>query len=151
MGQVLRSPYIRTCWAMGLPSRQVYFNCALRNALNPIITIVPLLIASLFGGTVLVEYIFNIPGLGAAIVSGVENQDYPTTQALVLLAGVVVLVFNLLADLTISVIDPRVRTGAARVSDVKWRLGARRAQPAAVPSAVAETREAGGVREDFVA
>jgi peptide/nickel transport system permease protein len=149
MAQVLRSPYVRTCWAMGLPSRQVYFNCALRNALGPIITLIPLLIASLLGGTVLVEYIFNIPGLGTAIVSAVENQDYPMTQGLVLLAGVVVAVFNLLADLTISVLDPRVRKGSARISDVGWRLGVRRAQPASLPT-VPELREPAGVRDNVL-
>jgi len=149
MAQVLRSPYVRTCWAMGLPSRQVYFNCALRNALGPIITLIPLLVASLLGGTVLIEYIFNIPGLGTAIVTAVENQDYPMTQGLVLLAGVVVAVFNLLADLTISVIDPRVRKGTARISDVGWRLGARRPQPAGgLAAAVPEIQEPAGVRED---
>jgi len=150
MTQVLRSPYVRTCWAMGLPSRQVYFNCALRNAVGPIITLIPLLVASLLGGTVLVEYIFNIPGLGTAIVTAVENQDYPMTQGLVLLAGVIVAVFNLLADLTISVIDPRVRKGSARISDVGWRFGARRAQPAIGLAAVAEVREPAAVREDVV-
>jgi peptide/nickel transport system permease protein len=148
MAQVLRSAYVRTCWAMGLPSRQVYFNCALRNALGPIITLIPLLIASLLGGTVLVEYIFNIPGLGTAIVTAVENQDYPMTQGLVLLAGVIVAVFNLLADLTLSVLDPRVRKGSARTSVAWWRLGARRAQPDGGLLGVPGIAERAEVRED---
>jgi peptide/nickel transport system permease protein len=137
MAQVLRSPYIRTGWAMGLPSRQVYLTCALRNAIGPIITLIPIIIAALLGGTVLVEYIFNIPGLGSAIVTAVENQDYPMTQGLVLLAGVVVAVFNLLADLALSVIDPRVRKGMERPRGRVWRpaLGRERAADAATRAA----------------
>ena len=141
MAQVLRSPYIRTGWAMGLPSWQIYLRCALRNALGPIITLIPILIAALLGGTVLVEYIFNIPGLGTAIITAVENQDYPMTQGLVLLAGVVVAVFNLLADLALSVIDPRVRKGGPerpRQRGFRARGGSRSGSPAMSATEVPE-------------
>lgn len=109
MTSALQSPYIRTAWAMGLPGRKVYLNCALRNALGPVITFIPLAFASLVGGTVLVETIFDIPGLGTEIVSSVSNQDYPVVQGIVLLVGVLVAVLNLLADVVLAVIDPRIR------------------------------------------
>lgn len=109
MSSALRAPYIRTAWASGLPGWKVYLNCALRNALGPVITFLPLAFAGLVGGTVLVEAVFDIPGLGTEIVSSVSNQDYPVVQGVVLLVGVLVAVLNLLADLTLASIDPRVR------------------------------------------
>jgi peptide/nickel transport system permease protein len=109
MTAALRSPYIRTAWAMGLPPRQVYLNCALRNALGPVLTFVPFIVFGLIGGTVLVEYIFNIPGEGSEILSSVSNQDYPVIQAIVLLVAVIVGVLNILADVAYALVDPRVR------------------------------------------
>lgn len=109
MTGALESPYIRTAWAMGLPGRTVYLNCALRNAVGPVITFIPLAFAALVGGTVLVETIFAIPGLGTEIVSSVTNEDFPVVQGIVLLVGVLVAVLNLLADLLLAVIDPRIR------------------------------------------
>lgn len=116
MGSALDSPYIRTAWAMGLPGRKVYFNCALRNALGPVITLVPLAFAALVGGTVLVETIFAIPGLGTEIVRSVTSQDYPVVQGIVLIVGVLVAVLNLLADVVMAVIDPRIRRSGGGVA-----------------------------------
>lgn len=113
MVSVLESPYIRTAWASGLPSWKVYMNCALRNALGPTITFLPLAFTALVGGTVLVENVFNIPGLGTEIVSSVSYQDYPVVQGIVLLIGVLVAVLNLLADLTLAMLDPRIRRNVA--------------------------------------
>lgn len=109
MSAVLETPYIRTAWAMGLPGRKVYFVCALRNALGPVITFIPLAFASLVGGTVLVENIFAIPGLGTEIVTSVTSEDFPVVQGIVLLVGVLVAVLNLLADVALVLIDPRTR------------------------------------------
>jgi peptide/nickel transport system permease protein len=88
-------------------------NCALRNALGPTITFLPLAFTALVGGTVLVENVFNIPGLGTEIVSSVSYQDYPVVQGIVLLIGVLVAVLNLLADLTLAMLDPRIRRNVA--------------------------------------
>lgn len=113
MSAVLETPYIRTAWAMGLPGRKVYLVCALRNALGPVITFIPLAFAALIGGTVLVENIFAIPGFGTAIVTSVTNEDFPVVQGIVLLVGVLVAVLNLLADIALVVIDPRTRRTAS--------------------------------------
>ena len=113
MSAALATPYIRTAWAMGIPSREVYLKCALRNAVGPVITFLPLAFAALVGGTVLVENVFDIPGLGTEIVNSVSNQDYPVVQGIVLLVGVLVAVLNLMADIAMAVIDPRVRRGTA--------------------------------------
>lgn len=109
MAAALDSPYVRTAWAMGLPPRTIYLNCALRNAVAPVITFIPLAVAALVGGTVLVENIYAIPGLGTEIVSSVSNEDYPVVQAIVLLVGVLVAVLNLLADVGLALFDPRIR------------------------------------------
>lgn len=109
MAGALDSPYIRSAWAMGLPPRKIYLNCALRNAVAPVITFIPLAFTALVGGTVLVENIYAIPGLGTEIVSSVTNEDYPVVQAIVLLVGVLVAVLNLLADIGLAFFDPRIR------------------------------------------
>ena len=109
MSHALNSPFVRTAWAMGLPPRIVYLRCALPNAVSPVIILLPLIFTSLIGGTVLVENVFDIPGLGSEIVTAVSQQNYPVIQALVLLTSVVVAVLNLLSDLTQALIDPRVR------------------------------------------
>jgi peptide/nickel transport system permease protein len=111
MAEALRSPYIRTAWAMGIRPRTIYFNYALRNAVGPVVTLIPLAFAALISGTVLIEYIFNIPGLGSEIVTAVINLDYPVVQATVLLLAVVVAILNLLADIGLGVLDPRIRRG----------------------------------------
>lgn len=113
MSAALDSPYIRTAWAMGLPSRTIYLRCALRNALGPVITLIPLAFAGLVGGTLLVETIFAIPGLGTEIMRSVTSQDYPVVQGIVLIVGVLVAVLNLLADVVLAFIDPRMRRAAA--------------------------------------
>jgi peptide/nickel transport system permease protein len=109
MAGALDSPYIRSAWAMGLPPRKIYLNCALRNAVAPVITFIPLAFTALVGGTVLVENIYAIPGLGTEIVSSVTNEDYPVVQAIVLLVGILVAVLNLLADIGLAFVDPRIR------------------------------------------
>jgi peptide/nickel transport system permease protein len=109
----LESPYIRTAWAMGVPGWKVYLICALRNAVGPVITFIPLAFAALVGGTVLVETILAIPGLGTEIVTSVTNEDFPVVQGVVLLVGVLVAVLNLLADVMLAVIDPRTRRASA--------------------------------------
>jgi peptide/nickel transport system permease protein len=113
MVAALESPYIRTAWASGLPSWKVYLNCALRNALGPVITFLPLAFTALVGGTVLIENVFNIPGLGTEIVTAVSYQDYPVVQGVVLLVGVLVAVLNLLADMSLAFLDPRIRRNVA--------------------------------------
>lgn len=109
MSAALESPYIRTAWAMGIPSRSIYLNCALRNAVGPVITLIPLAFAGLVGGTLMVEMIFAIPGLGTEIMRSVTSQDYPIVQGIVLLIGVLVALLNLLSDVLLAVIDPRMR------------------------------------------
>ena len=112
MLDVLGSDYIRTARAKGLSNMVVTYKHALRNALIPIVTIAGLQFAQIFSGAVLVEAVFTWPGLGTVALESILRRDGPTILGVLLLSSVVVVVFNLLTDLTYSWLDPRIRVGA---------------------------------------
>jgi peptide/nickel transport system permease protein len=109
MLEVLRQDYIRTAWAKGLRERTVITRHALKNAFIPIITIVGLQVPILIGGTVILETVFSIPGVGRYLVTSTQQLDYPVVQGVNLLIASVVVFSNLIVDLTYSYLDPRVR------------------------------------------
>jgi peptide/nickel transport system permease protein len=111
MLDVLAQPYIRAARAAGVGTGRIRWRYALSAAAPPVITLIPLLVAGLVGGSVVVENVMNIPGLGTGIVQAVTNRDYPTLQAIVLLMAVVVILLNLAADLVSARLDPRLRRG----------------------------------------
>lgn len=105
----LSKEYVDTARAMGLPERRVIFRYTLRNAMIPTITISGLQLANLLGGTVVLESIFAWPGIGRAIFEAILQRDYPLIQAGVLVLGIIVVVMNLLVDLTYRLLNPRVK------------------------------------------
>lgn len=105
----LSKEYVDTARAMGLPERRVIFRYTLRNAMIPTITISGLQFANLLGGTVVLESIFAWPGIGRAIFEAILQRDYPLIQAGVLVLGMIVVVMNLLVDLTYRLLNPRVK------------------------------------------
>lgn len=107
--EVLANDYILTARAKGLPGRLVVPRHALRNALNPIVTIVSLQFASLLGGAVVTETIFAWPGLGRLTVQAIQTRDFPVVQAAVFLFAAGFALTNLLVDLLYPVFDPRIR------------------------------------------
>jgi peptide/nickel transport system permease protein len=107
--EVLGEDYIRTARAKGQTERRVLMRHALRNAAVPIVTVIGLTIAILIGGVVVTESVFNIPGLGLMTVEAVLNQDFPTTQAVILFFSVIYVLVNLLIDLSYTLLDPRIR------------------------------------------
>jgi len=111
MLEVLRQDYIRTAWSKGLPERSVIRRHALRNAAIPVITLIGLQVPILFGGTVVLEQIFSIPGMGRYLITAVNVRDYTVIQAVVLLIATVVVLSNLVVDLLYSLLDPRIRYG----------------------------------------
>lgn len=111
MLEVVRQDYIRTARAKGLIEHSVVLRHALRNAINPVVSIIGLELAALLGGTVIVETIFNWPGLSSLLMSGVRSRDYPVIQGVVLLICVMTIVINVLVDLTYGLLDPRIRHG----------------------------------------
>jgi peptide/nickel transport system permease protein len=109
MLEVLHQEYVTTARAKGLRERAVIVRHALRNALLPIITIIGLRMPALIGGSVLIESVFNYPGIGLTMVSATKGLDYPLLMGGVLVTGVVVLLSNLVVDVAYGVADPRIR------------------------------------------
>ena len=109
MLEVLREDYVRTARAKGLAERSVVLRHALRNALIPVITIMGSQISFLLGGTVIVETIFSLPGMGRLTLNAVLNRDYPVVQGTVMLMAFIFIFINLIVDLLYVVLDPRIR------------------------------------------
>lgn len=109
MLDVLREDYVRTARAKGLRERYVVLRHALRNALIPLLTVVGLTLASLIGGALITETVFNIPGVGRLMIQAVTRRDYPLVQGIVLLIAGSYVLINLTVDILYGVLDPRVR------------------------------------------
>jgi glutathione transport system permease protein len=109
MIDILGQDYIRTARAKGLGSFAIYTRHALRNALSPIVTIIGLNLGSVIGGAVVTESVFSWPGLGRLLVDAVRFRDYPVIQGVALVAVVAVVLANLLAEVAIALLDPRMR------------------------------------------
>jgi ABC-type dipeptide/oligopeptide/nickel transport system permease component len=107
--EVLNEDYIRTARAMGTPDRSVLFSHALRNALLPIVTIAGLGFGRLLSGSIIIESIFALPGMGSILISGIQARDYPVVQALVLMYALMFVTVNLLTDIIYTKVDPRVK------------------------------------------
>ena len=109
MLEVLRQDYIRTAWSKGLKERMVVMRHAVANALIPIVTLVGLQLPILVGGSVIMENIFNLPGLGRLMLSALTDRDYPLVSGINLFFGTAVVAINLMIDLLYGYLDPRVR------------------------------------------
>ena len=107
--EVMREDYVRTAKSKGLRDRVVILRHALRNALLPVLTILGILLGVLLGGTIVIEVVFNIPGMGRAIINAVASLDQPVIQVAVVGFTLIFLVLNLLVDLTYGLLDPRIR------------------------------------------
>lgn len=103
--------YVRTAKSKGLADIHILFRHVLKNALIPVITFLAMMLADILAGTILVEQVFNLPGLGRLLVSSIANRDYAVVQAIVLYIISVVIIINFLVDLLYQWIDPRVRLG----------------------------------------
>ncbi len=111
MLEVLNADYVRTARAKGLPERLVIYKHALRNAILPVVTVAGLQFSQVFAGAVLVETVFNWPGLGRLAYESILRRDTPTLLGILLGAAVIVVIVNLLTDLSYRVLDPRIRAG----------------------------------------
>ncbi len=109
MLEVLRQDYIRTAHAKGLRAYMVTARHALKNALIPVITVIGITTALSMGGSVVMERVFTLPGIGEYIVDGMLERDYPVVQSMVMFFAVCVIVVNMLVDLSYGWLDPRVR------------------------------------------
>jgi len=110
MVEVLESDYVEMARLKGLPERTVLVRHALPNAIGPVFQVIAINLAYLAGGLVVIEYVFNYPGIGSALQDAVVNHDIPVVQALAMLIAAVYVVLNLLADIATILVTPRLRT-----------------------------------------
>ncbi len=111
MLETISQDYIRTAWSKGLSERIIVLKHALKNSLIPVITLIGMGVGGILGGTVLVETVFAIPGVGRLMVSSIFGEDYVVVQAIVLVMSIAILLMNLLVDLSYGWFDPRIRYG----------------------------------------
>jgi peptide/nickel transport system permease protein len=109
MLEVMQQDYIRTAWSKGLKERVVITGHALKNSLIPVLTLTSMGISSIFGGAVLIETVFAIPGMGRLAVFSIFNQDYPFVQAITLIMASIIVFSNLAVDISYGWLDPRIR------------------------------------------
>jgi len=111
MLEVVRQDYIRTAWSKGLTERVIILKHMIKNGLIPVVTIMGVQVGLIFGGSVLIEQVFNIPGMGKLLTQAVFLHDYMVVQAGVLIVAVVVVLSNLIVDISYGWFDPRIRYG----------------------------------------
>ena len=109
--QVLGMPYIRTAVLKGLPRRRVIFGHVLRNAMVPTVTVIGSQVGWLIGGLVVVETLFAYPGIGKLMVDAAQRHDIPMLEAAVLMVAIIYMVANLVADIVVALLNPRIRMG----------------------------------------
>jgi len=109
--EVMRQDYIRTAWSKGLPERVIVLRHALKNAMIPVVTLIGLQMPLYIGGSVIIEAIFRLPGVGLFFFEALTRLDYPVVQSVNLIVAAVVVGLNLAIDLTYAFLDPRIRYG----------------------------------------
>lgn len=109
MLEVIHQDYIRTAWSKGLKEKVIICRHALKNSLIPVVTVLGLHVRIIFGGAVLIETVFSIPGMGSMMVDATFNKDYTLVQGGVLVIAIIVIVSNLIVDISYGWLDPRVR------------------------------------------
>lgn len=112
--EVIRQDYIRTARAKGLPERDVIYKHAVRNAVIPVVTLLGLMLPGLLGGSVFIETVFSIPGMGQLFVQSAFSRDEPVLMALIVIGASLSLVGNILADISYGLVDPRIRVSGRK-------------------------------------
>jgi peptide/nickel transport system permease protein len=109
MLEVISQDYVRTARAKGLREQSVIILHAMRNAMIPVVTILALQIPAIFGGAIITEQIFRVPGIGRALIDGIYSKDVPVVMAITFGIAILVVLFNVIADIMYAVLDPRIR------------------------------------------
>jgi len=109
MLEVMRQDYIITAWSKGLKEKQVVVRHALKNAMIHVITLVGRQVPILVGGTVIIEEIFSLPGMGRLLINSIAQRDYPIVSGILVVVAVAMVLINLLVDLLYAFLDPRIR------------------------------------------
>jgi len=109
MLDILSADYVRTAQAKGLPPRTVIFKHSLRNALLPLVSQTAVDIGALFGGLIITESIYSIPGMGRLFINGLQTGDVNVVLAWMMVSAIFIILFNLVADIIYGLLDPRIR------------------------------------------
>jgi peptide/nickel transport system permease protein len=109
MLEVVRQDYIRTAWSKGLTEERIIRRHAIKNGLIPVVTLIGFQVRGIIGGQVLIETVFNIPGMGRLAVEGLQLQDYAIVQGVILFIAILTTVLNLIVDISYGYVDPRIR------------------------------------------
>ena len=109
MLEVIRQDYVRTAWSKGLTERRIILHHALKNSLIPVITLMGIGLGLVFGGAVLVENVFAIPGIGRLLVTSVFAEDYIVVQSGTMVIAAIIIFINLIVDISYGWFDPRIR------------------------------------------
>ncbi len=120
MLEVIRQDYIRTARAKGLKENVVIYRHALKNALIPVITVIGMQMSMIFGGSVVIESIFSMPGLGTLLMTSINSRDYPAIMGIVFVISLSVCVINLLVDLVYAAVDPRIKAQFSSGGGFGW-------------------------------
>ncbi|MDR0878822.1 MAG: ABC transporter permease [Treponema sp.] len=115
ISQQLRSDYVRTARSKGASERIILYRHVLKNGIIPSVTVMGMIVAEIFSGSIVIEQVFSIPGIGRLLIASITSRDYPLVQTLVIYIAFVVIFANTLADIAVRIIDPRIRirSGAA--------------------------------------
>jgi peptide/nickel transport system permease protein len=106
--ETMRQDYIRTAWAKGVGEKAILFKHSFRNAMIPVVTGIGGALSMMIGGSVILENMFNIPGMGAQVVNSLDNRDYPVVQGCMLIFAIFIMLVNLIVDVAYKWIDPRI-------------------------------------------
>ena len=104
----VKKDYVRTAYSKGNTKNGVLYKHVLKNALIPVITFVALIIAEILAGSIIVEQVFSVPGMGRLLISSISNRDYPVVQAIVTYITAIVVIINFIVDILYQLVDPRV-------------------------------------------
>ncbi len=104
----LHKDYVRTAYAKGASRNQVFYGHVLKNSLVPVITFLGIIIAEIVAGSIIVEQVFSVPGIGTLLISSITTRDYPVVEAIVLLIALFIIVINFVVDIVYKIVDPRV-------------------------------------------
>ena len=105
----LSQDYVRTARAKGMTERTVVLKHVLRNSLIPVVTVIALGIPGIFGGAIITEQVFKVNGIGAALIGAIHANDLPMVQTLTFIFAILIVLFNLIADILYGILDPRIR------------------------------------------
>ena len=105
----LHKDYVRTAYAKGSTRNDVLYKHVLKNSMVPVITFLGIIVAEIVAGSVIVEHVFSVPGIGSLLVTAITNRDYPVVEAVVLLIAFFVIAINFIVDMIYQAVDPRVK------------------------------------------